>query len=409
MTLPALARVASTAKRAAAQDPSRTLVLILLIAGSLGASAVAIVRVAMHVPIFAIWSGPQYLLSYDHGFVRRALPGELLHLIAAEPSSTVVAVAAFALTTCAVVGVFVLAVLLGRAIKDPLASATAFVLVIGSPFTIALFARDPGRFDALGVICLCLTLILTRGIPVRWLPVTLSVSLASAVMVASQEFLVVMTPLLIFIVWRWISEGDSARQAHRRWLSALIIAIPSAAAALASMLTHPEAVWLTELQRTHSLDPGSLNSVSAIAQSFEQANAFATENIPNVVFTTFVFGGLFILSALTLKVVARFEDRAYYFFVALGGVSAFALTAVGIDLRRWWSLAFLMAIGAAISALRLPQSRNSQQDIPSVASGVARSFVIMLTLICCLFGQNIPGIIDLGFLYHAYQALIFNV
>ncbi len=102
-----------------------------------------------------------YLVTYNHGFIRRGLLGEVIHLVVGVPSRGQVDVVADLVVVLAIGAVLVLMeLLIRRATPDSWAMA---LLLAASPFTIDFFLVDR-RPDLLALVLLvALGLVVSRG------------------------------------------------------------------------------------------------------------------------------------------------------------------------------------------------------------------------------------------------------
>ena len=298
---------------------------------------------------------PQYWLDYDGGFLRRALPGEVLRLLSggSTPSYAAVKLAGVALSVAAVLAVVLLALLLARRTRTRWTAVTVAAVVVVGPLGLPLLARDLGRYDAVGV----LVLVVLAAVPWSRLPVPLAVlgaTLLAVVAVASEEFLVILVvPVALVALW------PSLRDRPHRYAWAVASALPSfVLAGLSAALPAPPAVLRSAVAAARAagvpppvpLVPGQADhdAVSRLAYGFvENVRTYYSILTPaGVAGTTLVWAAVYlVLVGLVWHLLGRsWRERAFLLLAVGGALAALALSVAGIDFRRWWTLAALTVL-----------------------------------------------------------------
>lgn len=293
---------------------------------------------------------PQYWLDYDGGFLRRALPGEVLRLLTGgdPPSYAIVKLVGVGLSVAAALAVILLGLLLAHRAPDGWTALTVVAAVVVAPLGLSLLARDLGRYDALGV----LVLVTLTAVPWTRLPAPLTVLSAATLAtgaVASEEFLVILVvPVALVAVW----PALRGRPRPRVW-AAVVALPPLVVAGLSAVLPASPAVLRSALGAAraagvpHSVPmvPGQADhdSVSRLGYGFvENARTYYSILTPaGVAVTAVVWAAVYLtLVGLVWHLLGRStRERAFALLAVGGALAALALSVAGIDFRRWWTLA----------------------------------------------------------------------
>jgi hypothetical protein len=325
---------------------------------------------------------PQYWLDYQGGFLRRALPGEVLRLLTPGPAPTYAAVkvVGVALSVAAVLAVGTLALLLARRAPDRWTGLAVAAVVLVGPLGLPLLARDLGRYDAVGV----LVLVALTAVPWSRLPVPVAVAAAAvlaAVAVASEEFLVILVvPVALVALWPLLR-----RQPHPGAWAAVVALPPFVLAALSAVLPVPTASLRTAVATARAagvppsvpLVPGQSDhdAVSRLAYGFvDNVRTYYSILTPaGVAGTTVVWAAVYlVLLGLVWHLTGRrLQERAFVLLVVGGGLAALALSVAGIDFRRWWTLAAvavlcLVHLLAPLLPRPTPRAAGDRQGDPVV-------------------------------------------
>jgi hypothetical protein len=145
---------------------SRGVVLAALAATAVVA-AVQSVRALRRPYLVETYQASQFWLTYENGFIRRGLPGQVLAVLTdGTPSAAEVTVAAL---TLLVLGIVALVVVVAAVLRCAPAHMrpTVTALLVCSPFTFALVLQDLGRYDAVGLAALAVVVAAGRW----WTPV----------------------------------------------------------------------------------------------------------------------------------------------------------------------------------------------------------------------------------------------
>ena len=143
-----------------AHRPERLLkwTALLAVVATIVKSAVAAVGVVQTPWLVTDYVASQWWLSYELGFVRRGLPGQVLAWAVGggDPSAWQVTTAALMVTGAAVVCLVWLAWIVARDAAPNVQLAVA-ALIAASPFTVSEYVRYLGGYDAIGVLAMVLT------------------------------------------------------------------------------------------------------------------------------------------------------------------------------------------------------------------------------------------------------------
>ncbi len=289
-------------------------------------------------PTVGGYIAPQYFLDYRDGFVRRGLPGELLS-VATHPTYATVRNIGLVLSLLAGAAIVVMAVAARRR-----AAAghgwLALGLVVASPLTLGLLVHDVGRYDGLGFLALALlALVRVPAAGPRRVLLLLALSTVLAATVASEEFLLLFLAPVTLLALR-----GRARP----------VLLPAAGvAALSLAVRPPERLLTSTLARTRSagapvLDP---NGVDVLRNTLRDQASFVVHFDSHAiqVFAIVVVLGFYLLTSAALWALlpSVAPPRSQLLITLYLGAAALAISVVGVDFRRWWSLA-LVAVCACV-------------------------------------------------------------
>ena len=169
-----------------------------------------------------IYCVSHWVLSYDHGLVRRGLIGSVFGLW--MPTVTVENVRIAALVTyCTFLALLVVVFYVLLKTKDESRRLFRLILLfLATPATLSLFARDLGRFDLFLVIIMLVSFILISVNRHLWLvPVLMFIA-----MFIHEAFIILCAPTIaagMFFVYRWKKD--------KRYLATLVLSMISVAGA----------------------------------------------------------------------------------------------------------------------------------------------------------------------------------
>jgi len=348
----------------------------------LGSAVVSMVRSALGPRPLTSYVAPQYWLSYEEGFVRRALPGALLRLVTGgpDPSLALVKAAGVGWSVLAVLAVLVLAVGLARQAQDRRATVAVAAAVVVSPLGLSLYARDLGRPDTVGVV----VLVALAALPWRrWptLPAAAAVAGLTTAAVAAEEFLVGLVVPLGLLVLRSAWAG---RRGRGLWIAVtlapgLVVALLSAALPVpADLLTRAlAAARAAGVRPSRPLVPGygDHDSVSRLGYGMvENARIYYGITTPaGVVATTLLCAllHLLVLGVIWHLLGRSLRERVYLLLTGLPALVALALSVAGIDYRRWWSLALVAALGAVL------QQTGERTSRPNAGRALTAALIVL--------------------------------
>ncbi|SFT36360.1 hypothetical protein SAMN05660657_00439 [Geodermatophilus amargosae] len=334
------------------------------------------VRNALDRPVTG-YKASGYWLDYRSGFVRRGLPGEVLRRVAGgAPTYSQVERTAMGLARASALSVVPVAVEAALRAPGEVPRTVAAGLLLSSPLTCGLLLRDAGRYDAVGVLVLAL---MSTG-RALWLPLPLPMGaalLAGAVTaaVASEEFLLaVLTPTAIAAVRR-LADRHGASQTARRWILGGVLG-PGALVAGASLLVPAPrdavAAARAEAARAGAEPPGAMgDSLSAVDRGFVENLAFFRLFRPTAVGLSLgLWAGLYTVTADVIgKLLGAGADGRYRLAASAHALVATALSAAGVDFRRWWGLALTGLVSTVV--LVEPTGPPEPVSVAAIAAAVA--------------------------------------
>jgi hypothetical protein len=296
-----------------------------------------------------------YLVTYDHGFLRRGLSGEGLHLLFGVPTPSEVDITSDLVVVLAVVAVVVVIEVL---IRRGTASAWAMaILLAATPFTIDFFIVDR-RPDLLALVLLvALGLVLTRAgrTRLRWL-IVFGVGFGALVLVHEDVILVEVPWALVLTAAVTVGPGDEqtgdgvtgvGRLVGTRLTALAVLPVVATVALLAYGL--PSSGRVAALENDVSTFHFTGNTVFTYLPDSISASLRLVGEIPGrAKFETLLLG--FVLIALsTVWIVRWVTPRVWSPFLrpghrALGAglaglvaVTTVILFATGFDWVRWFA------------------------------------------------------------------------
>lgn len=349
-------------------EPRHVHAVVIAAWGAFAAAAAMIGAVVLHVAsrahVIGEWQASQLFISYEYGFVRRGLPGEILALLTdRNPGSGAVASAAVLLASAALLAWSFLGFVVLKRISAGSPRLLAAATLVASPFTVSLTIIDIGRYDAVGLVALAVLV----GVSERARPSVVCVVGAVCVTIATataEILFAVVGPVAVLACW----HASSANMTRRAALSSVLIVGPGAMIALASFALQPTEAVMNQfladaLQVRPDIHQGPYaNAVSALDQGVERVGAGIFEMaVATLLFETVLFASCYGASVWLLWRLAG-QPAQPLFEVAVMGFACVALilTVLGIDYLRWWALAFAGVV--AVIAL-LPRSRPPRSDI----------------------------------------------
>ena len=326
------------------------------------------------------YKAPNYWLGYRSGFVRRGLPGEVLRrLVAGTPSYRQVEWTAVALSRAAAVSVASVAVDVGLRASGTLPRAVATGLLLFSPLTCSLLLHDLGRYDAIGVLVLAF-LSTARS---AWLRLPLPVSAvvmagAVSVAVASEEFLLVVLAPTVAAAVRLLSRHHDLSWNGGLGLLASVLA-PGAGVAAASLVTPVPADALTSA-RAQAMAAG-VRPAGVIGDALAALNRGFVENLgyfrlfgrTPIALSCALWAGFYCSTAQLLRrVLGSGAGGRYSSLLTAHALVGAALSAAGVDFRRWWGL----ALTGLMSAVALTDASQAGEPVGAAALAGAAALTV---------------------------------
>ncbi len=369
--------------RAWSQSPVATCLGLLVLAAAAALVTGRALAVARDPAPVLHWKLAQYWLDYEFGFVRRALPGELLSRVTGGPPGSVALVQAVGtgLTVAAALAVVPLALRFAGRARGTATRLLVVATLLVSPLTVALLLHDLGRYDGVGVLVLAALVVASgwRRLP-TWAGTGLvAVLLAGAT--ATEEFLVAL--LAPAALARTALLAGTAERS-RAWIHPAVAVGPAVAVAAASLLVPPPGQALAVArQRAEAAGVGPLrgwgDALSAVDRGLtENVGFFDLFGAAEVIGTLMLWATVWASTvALLTRLLGTTRDRWWWALVVWFAAVALALSAVGVDFRRWFGLALLGLVAAA--TLVRPEPAREPQALPP-GPGALSAFILLAVL-----------------------------
>lgn len=284
---------------------------------------------------FDEWIATQWLFTYEHGFVRRGLPGHLLQTVA-QPNEAIIFAVGVLIATCVVgatAGVVVVAL---RRRDTRLVRLAVIAALLGSASGFPFLAASAGRLEHINVLLVIGAAVAVRAWRCGWVAAALAGVGAAVVHEAS-----------VVLLWPWLA----AFTAHYRrpWLPVLIVP----AAATVAVLLAPAPLALSQMMTELSATADFAVIEGAVLPLYRTT----AENIGFVVDSLLSVYGLWLpLSILAAAPLAAFawwllrgvqEARP----MVLASLVPAGMSLIGVDFGRWFAfMSILLAVTAATHA-----------------------------------------------------------
>ncbi|SEP65673.1 hypothetical protein [Microlunatus flavus] len=367
--------------------------LVGVLAVTLVTNVAALVADVVRGTYLNVYSATQYYLTWQDGFFRRAFPGTVLHLLTGrDPSIAGLTVVITVVTVLGLVATAVLVALAARLDAFRGVEALALTVLVTSPLTFSMVLHNRSRLDSVVVLLfLLLALLPSRVLGARWLSSVLAAGLAAAA-VGSLELSVGFVGAILLA--RALREPAGPARVVR-----LVAEVaPGAAIALASLLLRPSAASVDRVAGRFAsvgIAAPHENSVSVLTNDLPQALALNRDHLlATRVLWFLVFLACFVV---TVHLLRRLADRtagagprrAETVFAALVLVTAGAVSVVGFDYGRWFSLALLALLASSVVLRGRPTTplRVPTQDRPLPRT---TNRLLVAVLLVSLLGQHFP-------------------
>jgi hypothetical protein len=346
---------------------------ILALAGAvvLAASAVGVYRMAGDEALLT-WTYTHWAFTYEHGLVKRALVGDLVHRLA--PQADLYTLVERIALLLALAASFAVCWTCWRPwYRRPGAALLAFGVVATTHVATLQHAfYDLGRFDQIGL----LLALLSVGAIVRLGPTTPAAIVVGAACVVAllihEAFLLMYTPLIV-ACWIW-RAGDRWRWLDPRLLA--VVAVHGAVLAVLVALGRPdvgEAALVDQLTARHGawINPRSVQVLYGDVTT-EMARSIALLASPRRLVQHVVLGAALLPTLWLVVAIVRgargSAAAAPAAFAREAGLVAAALSplvlyAIGIDFARWWALALtnlFVVLGLLLADSRRWESAASE-------------------------------------------------
>lgn len=323
--------------------------------------------------------GPFHLthwtFTYEHGFIKRALVGDVVGRIVGPPSTALLTGLSFALTI--VLAAMLLRLFLEPARREARFGAWLFALVAGTHSgTISNLVYDVGRFDQIGLLILlgCLA-VLRRGTPtMRWVlvPATCVIGL-----LVHEAFLFMSLPLILAI---WHYEDAGSRVRMKLVVMVCMIGLAWIIGNAGRMTALPIEEYVAQLEARHAF-PISANSARVL---YVDSRQNLDETMSSLLDRRQLgYHAILLLTMLpTLVLFGRIArefgggDRAARRrqIMIISALAPLALYAFGIDIFRWWAVAVTnLFITFAYLAVRENAARRLAvvvERMPVISAGI---------------------------------------
>lgn len=296
-----------------------------------------------------------WLVTYEHGFVRRGLGGEVLRRLTAGPDETALGIAVHLTSWLPAVLLVVLCVRL-LAQNDRTAHLLALLLA-ASPVAL-LSVLDKHRPDQVGLALLA-ALVLARGR--RWAGVVVSLLLGLAVLVHEGSLVM----FGVFALPALVARGERSE-----WVRGTAFFVPAGVAALAVLVagraSESQVTGLMEAPRTTALleQPRNpdLSILPYLGDSLRDSLGHIAGLPAEKVTIMLVWGALVAGLHVALLACARVRVGAHLPW-ALALMGLLVLHATGVDWQRWVASALLATM--VVLAGRAPRAtRATWSPIP---------------------------------------------
>jgi hypothetical protein len=304
-------------------------------------------RLHAECAIFCSYIGPQYYFSYDHGFIRRGLPGAVLQLFGGPPRVSFDAVG-WGLACASVAAVVLLALMMFWELRAKPLRYAATALVLLCPLSISLFVLDPGRYDAVGFVGLAAVALLGASASGSRRPLRVGgvATVVMLIVVLSEEFLFLfmLAPVLLLM----LRHADRGSRRRRMLTCSAPFVFPLAVAA-ASSVVRPSQAQVDAAQVASGRAPGSIDAALFMRTSISGEYRFvAGYGLEPFIHAMLIWFSVFTLAVLILAVAYGVQGRWYWYAAAGNALAALAISVIGADQRRWWALAFISQVTALV-------------------------------------------------------------
>ncbi|MFT0772862.1 hypothetical protein [Psychrobacter aquimaris] len=287
------------------------------------------------------WRYTHYLFSYESGFVKRGLIGELLSVLSIKPSYSTINYIAYSSVFILIFAVFFILKKLWDTNKNNYGFFLLLLFITTSPATLQHFFYDVGRFDIYiytGVIALLYILDSVSTIT-KFLTVNLFLSLF--ILIHEAAFFIVAP--MIFMYWYY---KDSSKQSLALQIISFffIFFLTYLVATNGDYTSLPLQAHVKKLVSNYG---GKVveNSVAVIHKSDLQYNIYMTFErsftlkrlLHHLIFLLCMLPSAYLLFGLYKKASQRITLEIK--ILLLSGMSPLALYPLGYDHFRWWSLA----------------------------------------------------------------------
>jgi hypothetical protein len=318
-----------------------------------------------------------WAFTYEYGFLKRALVGDIIARLFGPPTATLVTVASVILVAAA--SAALLRLFVEPALRERSVGAWLFALAAAThSATIPNLVYDLGRFDHIGLlIALGSLLALARGTPtLRLVVVPLACVLG---LLVHEGFFFLFVPLILAV---WHYEEGGVRLGTRLAVAAGLCGLAWAIGSFGRMTALPMDAYVAHLEARQDF-PIAASSVLVLYSDLRESAAhsfsmlFARWQLTNhaVLLLTLVPTLLLIRRLAGVVRGGQGTTTRARRIVFLAACSPLFLYALGVDVSRWWAMAVTnLFIAVAYLALR-------ERATPTVADAVTKAPALLIAML----------------------------
>ncbi len=317
------------------------------------------------------WVVTQWLLSWEFGFVKRGLPGEVVRRLEPFRDHLTIAVAATAATVAASLALIgrVLVSLRG-AFRDP--GAPLFAAFFLAHFAVLPnMAADAGRFDHIGVLALVLVLgLVSRASSRGWSPGPWLIPIFVLGLLTHEAWLFLFIPSMV-AAW-WFASVDEGRENRRLdpWIPAAA-GVVLVTLGIVTRFGGMRSMTLTEHYERLSAGidaPVDRSSVRVLHDALAESSANTRNYILNLetlldhLLLLVTFAPTVALLFLMLRAAGAVDASGWALrrrVIAAAPLTPLALYPIGLDYVRWCSLVVVLSLTLLAWRMRVPAVREA--------------------------------------------------
>lgn len=337
-----------------------------------------------------------WLFSYEFGFLKRGLPGELLRLAGISTDGhamDVIALVLFLVVAAALLRVFSIPI---RKNPDFIGAWIFFLWAGTSSATLQRFAWDSGRYDGVGILLMLAGISISRKGHGSFHSLMLNILLGLLMLLIHEGQLLMFIPMMLAF---WVNETSSSKEA--RWsmvdvgCAVFAFLLLTGAAVAISQLGQLQTLTLSDyLHHLQTRDPAANNLAAQIPlrnlaenQRYTLSLSFRKTILPHHILFLFGSTPLLVLwfrrflsiflrpsiNDVPTTLISKFSITLILFLTAIAPLSLYLLA---IDHFRWWALAFC-------NLFILEALLNRESKIPSITDFCKQNAVWIYACVAC--------------------------